>query len=37
MMLYNNKKAFVRTPDRDTDFFKIVTGILQGDTLSPFL
>ena len=28
-----NKTAVVRSPDSDTDFFEIITGILQGDTL----
>ena len=27
----------VRSPDGDTPFFEITTGVLQGDTLSPFL
>ena len=33
MMLYKK----VRSPDRDTDYFDIVAGVLQGDTLAPFL
>ena len=37
MMLYKNTKAMVRSPDGDTDFFDIVAGVLQGDTLAPFL
>ena len=34
MMLYKKKKgdATVSLPDRDTDFFDIVVGILPGDT-----
>ena len=24
-------------PDKDTNFFDIVTGVLQGDTLAPFM
>ena len=32
MMLYKNTKVKVRSSDRDTDYFKIVTGALQGDT-----
>ena len=36
-MLYKNMKAMVRSPDGDTDFFNIVAGILQGDTLAPYL
>ena len=32
-----NTKVKVRSPDRDTDFFDIVAGVLQGDTLAPFI
>ena len=35
MMLYNKLKVKVHSPDRDTDFFDIVTGVLQEDTLAP--
>ena len=35
MMLYKNPKVKVHSPDGDTDFFEIVTGVLQGDTLAP--
>ena len=27
----------VRSPDGDTDYFNIVAGVLQGDTLAPYL
>ena len=27
----------VRSPDGNTEFFDIVSGVLQGDTLAPFL
>lgn len=37
MMLYNNSTAMVRSPDGDTDFFEITAGVLQGDTLAPYL
>ena len=37
MMLYQNTKSMVRSPDGDTDFFNITAGVLQGDTLAPFL
>ena len=37
MMLYKNTHAKVRSPDGDTDFFDIIAGVLQGDTLAPFL
>ena len=35
MMLYKNIKVKVRLPDGDVDYFDIVTGVLQGDTLAP--
>ena len=34
-MLYKNIK--VHSLDGDTDSFDIVTGVLQGDTLAPYL
>ncbi len=37
MMLYKNTKSLVRSPDGDTGFFDILAGVLQGDTLAPFL
>ena len=37
MMLYKDTKAIVRSPDGDTDPFDICAGVLQGDTLAPFL
>ena len=33
-ILYKYMNARVRSPDGDTDFFKIITGVLQGDTLA---
>ena len=30
-------KAKVLSPDGETDFFEILAGVLQGDTLAPFL
>ena len=36
MMLYKNTKVKVRSLDGDTDFFDIVAGVLQGDTLAPY-
>ena len=36
-MLYRNTKVKVCSPDGDTDYFDIVTGVLQGDTLAPYL
>ena len=37
MILYKDTKAMVHSPDGDTDFFDIITGILQENTLVPFL
>ena len=37
MTLYKITKASVHSPDGDTDFFDIVTGVLQGDTLTLYL
>ena len=35
--LYKDIEAQVITPDGDTEFFEILAGVLQGDTLAPFL
>ena len=35
--MYTDVKAKVVSPDGDTDFFKITAGVLQGDTLAPYL
>ena len=37
MILYRNTKVKVRSSDGDTDNFDIVAGVLQGDTLGPYL
>ena len=37
MMLYRNTRSMVRSPDGDTAFFENTIGVLQGDTLAPFL
>ena len=37
MTLYKNTKVKVRSSDGDTEFFDIVLGVLQGDTLAPYL
>ena len=37
MMLYRITKVKVCSPDGDTNFFDIVAGVLQGDTLEPYL
>ena len=36
-ILYRNTKVKVRSPDGDTEHFDIVAGVLQGDTLAPYL
>ena len=36
-ILYRNNKLKVRSLDVDTDYFDIVAGVLQGDTLAPYL
>ena len=36
-MLYKNTKVKVRSLDGDIDYFNIVAGVLQGDTLAPYL
>lgn len=35
--VYINTKARVETPDGNTDLFDILAGIMQGDTLAPYL
>ena len=37
MMLYKNTKVKVHSPDGDTDFFDIVSGVLQRDASTPYL
>ena len=34
---YSNLKAKIKSPDGETDYFKIYAGVMQGDTLAPFL
>ena len=36
-ILYKNIKVKVRSPDGDTEYFDIVAGVLQGDTLALYL
>ena len=36
-ILYRNTKVKVRSPEGDTEYFDIVAGVLQGDTLAPYL
>ena len=35
--MYTNTKAKVTSPDGETEMFDITAGVLQGDTLAPFL
>ena len=35
--MYTNTMAKVVSPDGETDMFEIAAGVLQGDTLAPFL
>ena len=35
-ILYRNTKVKVQSPDGDTEYFDIVAGVLQGDTLVPY-
>ena len=37
MILNRNTKVKVRSPDWHIDYFDIVAGVLQGDTLTPYL
>ena len=37
IVLYSNTCSSVLTPDCETEPFDVLTGILQGDTLAPFL
>ena len=37
MMLYEYTKTMVRSLHGDINFFDIVAGVLQGDTLAPYL
>ena len=36
-VVYINTSSTILTPDGETPFFSIQAGILQGDTLAPFL
>jgi len=37
MAVYDRHEACVKTPDGLTDFFAVDVGVLQGDTLAPYL
>ena len=36
-LMYENTKARVLSPDGETELFDILAGVLQGDTLAPYL
>ena len=36
-ILYSNNKVKVRSPDGHREYFNIVAGVLQGDSLAPYL
>ena len=36
-MLYRNTNVKVCSSDGDTEYFDILAGVLQGDTLAPYL
>ena len=36
-IMYEGTKAKVVSPDGDTELFEILAGVLQGDTLAPYL
>ena len=36
-IIYRNTKVKERSPDGDVEYFDIVAGVLQGDTLAPYL
>ena len=35
--MYSNTNASIVTPDGETEKFEITAGVLQGDTLAPFI
>ncbi len=35
--MYENTKAKVVSPDGETELFDLLAGVLQGDTLAPYL
>ena len=37
MIQYRNTKVKVRSPDGDTEYFDIITSVIQGDMLAPYL
>ena len=37
VIMYSETKAKVLSPDGETDLFEIKAGVLQGDTLAPYV
>ena len=37
LMIFKNTRYMVRSPDGDTSFFDITTGVLHGYKLAPFI
>ena len=37
IMLHQDTCSMVRSPDGNTEFFDIIAGVLQGDTLAPYI
>ena len=37
ILSYDNLRAKISSPDGETDYFKIFAGVMQGDTLAPFI
>ena len=37
MIMYQDTRSMVCSPDGDTDFFDISAGVLQGNTLAPYI
>ena len=36
-IFYRSTKVKIRSPEGDTEYLDIVAGVLQGDTLAPYL
>ena len=37
MILYRDTRSMISSPDGDTPYLEITTGVLKGDTLTHFL
>ena len=36
-LIYNNLRARIKTTEGNTDYFRMFAGVMQGDTLAPYL